>query len=169
LNKTRSAIRAGYAKRNATSTGYKLFQNPAVKKAIERLSGTYVSERVDSLFSRYVESLEQRAFYDVADFYDGEQLKSLSEIEERKRIAIDGIDYKEKKRIYMFGDRKIALREIRELHAKQHPDWVGGMDAEEETREIIMERIEVRQKRRASRDYAELEREIVDRPCEEVS
>ncbi|MDR0456395.1 MAG: terminase small subunit, partial [Treponema sp.] len=47
-HKTRSAIRAGYAKKNAVSSGYKLCQNPVIKKEIERLSGAYVSEGIDT-------------------------------------------------------------------------------------------------------------------------
>jgi phage terminase small subunit len=70
-HKTRSAVFAEYAKKNAVSSGYKLCQNQTVRKEIERLSKTYVSERIESLFNRYVEALENRAFYDVADFTKG--------------------------------------------------------------------------------------------------
>ena len=168
-HKTRAAIRAGYAKKNAVTSGYKLCQNPKVKAEIERLSKTYVSEQVDTLFNRYVESLEQRAFYDVADFYEGEQLKSLSEIEGRKRIALDGIDYKGNKgdrKVYMFGDRKTALKEIRELHKEAHPAGIGDAFDIEETKEIIMERVTLRQQYRKTNaaEFAEIEQDIVERP-----
>jgi hypothetical protein len=165
-HKTRAAIRAGYAKKNATSSGYKLCRNPAVQKEIGRLSGTFVSEQIDTLFNRYVESLEQRAFYDVADFYEGDRLKNLSEIEPGKRIALDGIDYKGNKgdrKVFMFGDRKDALRAIKDLHTQAHPTGGNPFDVEE-TKEIIMERVTIRQQQRVAMaaDFEGIRREIVD-------
>jgi hypothetical protein len=165
--KARAAIKAGYAKSSANYTGFKLCCNPKVIDAIKKLSGAYVSETVDNLFNRYVQSLEQRAFYDVADFYDGEQLKELDEIEPGKRFALDGIDYKGNKgdrKIFMFGDRKAALKEIRELHKETHPIEGDGYDTEE-TMEIIMARVTTRAKERAARvaEDAEIMREIVKR------
>jgi hypothetical protein len=164
-HKTRAAIRAGYAKKNATSSGYKLCRNPAVQKEIGRLSGTYVSDQIDNLFNRSIEVLEQRAFYDVADFYEGDRLKDLHEIEPGKRIAIDGIDYKGSKgerKVFMFGDRKDALRAIKDIHKETHPTGGNPYDIEE-TKEIIMERVAIRQQRRIAMaaDFEEIRREIV--------
>jgi hypothetical protein len=63
----------------------------------------------------------------------------------------------------MFGDRKTALKEIMQLHERQH---TATEDCEEETIALIMQRIELRQKKRTSREYAEMERDIVDRPVD---
>ena len=60
---------------------------------------------------------------------------------------------------YSFGNHKIAMAEIKELHKRQHPD-TSGMD-EEETREIIMERITINERKRAQYP-PEMEYEIVE-------
>lgn len=141
-HKTRSALKSGYAKKNAVSSGYKLCQNPTIKKEIQRLSKLYVTEKIENLFNRYIESLENRAFYDIADFYNGDQPKGLDEIANNKRIALDGVDFKGNKaerKILMFGDRKTALKEIRELHKELHPGTLSDEADQEETIRFINE------------------------------
>ena len=137
-HKTRAAIRAGYAKKNAVSSGYKLCQNPTIKKEIERLSGAYVSEKIDSLYSRYVESLEQRAFYDPADFISGTVFKPIEDIAPGKRIAIDQFIMDKEGKIVgeTFGNRRAAMAEIKEIYEKEHP---GGGDDDNDDGERTLE------------------------------
>jgi hypothetical protein len=163
-NKKRAAIRAGYAIRNAAVSGYKLCKNPDVINEVERLSKTFSSETVDSLYRKYIATLEQRAFYDPADFVKGKAFKPIEEIPAEKRIALDQPVISRKGEVmgYMFGSRKAALEEIKQLHAKERLE--DSESALEETREIIMERISIREKKRNMPDYKALEAVIVDHP-----
>jgi len=166
LSKKNAAIAAGYAKRNAATSGYKLCRNPKVAEEIEKLSKRFNAETIDNLYQKYIKTLEARAFYDLADFIDESKFKDLSDIAPEKRLCLDQavVDAKEGKILsFTFGSRKAALLEIKELHKRQHPD-ANGMD-EEETREIIMERIAINERRRAHWP-AEMESEIVERPAE---
>jgi hypothetical protein len=139
-HKTRSAIRAGYAKKNAVSSGYKLCQNPVIKKEIERLSGAYVSEGIDTAYRKYINALETRAFYDPADFISGTTFKLIEDIAPEKRVCLEQaiIDTKEGKIMgYTFGSRRAAMAEIKEIHAKEHPGGENDDYDVEETIEIM--------------------------------
>ena len=167
-NKKRAAIAAGYTSRNASTSGYKLCRNPEVVKEIDRVSKSYSTETIDNLYRRYVNTLETRAFYDPADYISGAAFKPIEDIAPEKRVCLEQpvIDVKEGKIVgYTFGSRRAAMAEIKELHAKEHPDEIGGYNVEE-TLEIIRERVALRQRRRetnATLDAA-LEAEIVERP-----
>lgn len=170
-HKKRAAIAAGYASRNAATSGYKLCRNPKVIAEIEKLSKSFNAETIDALYRKYINSLEVRAFYDPADFVEDGKFKDLSEIPVEKRQCLDQavIDSKGGIMGFTFGSRARALTEVKELYEKQHPDVDGGMDVEE-TKEIIMERVTFRQQKR-QRDaafLAALEAEIIDRPICEI-
>jgi len=95
-HKTRAAIRAGYAARNAKVAGYKLTKNPEVTREIERLSEAVVSERIDVMYNRYVDALETRAFYDPADFISGNTFKQIEEIApEKDEFLKDWLPYQD--------------------------------------------------------------------------
>ena len=150
-HKTRSAIRAGYAKKNAVSSGYKLCQNPVVKREIQRLSEIYLTETIDALYKRYIETLETRAFYDPNDFISGTTFKPIKEIAPEKRICLDQAILDARGEIvgYTFGSRRSAFSEIRELQ-KENPG--RNDDDEEETMEIIMERLTIKKTIRKAKD-----------------
>jgi hypothetical protein len=133
-HKTRAAIRAGYAARNAKVAGYKPTKNPEVTREIERLSEKVISERIDVMYNRYVDSLETRAFYDPADFISGNAFKPIEEIAPEKRVCLEQpiIDTKEAKIVgYSFGSRRAAMAEIKEIHQKAHPGGGDEFDVEE--------------------------------------
>jgi hypothetical protein len=139
-HKKRAAIAAGYAVRTAAISGYKLCKNPQVRKEIERISAGHNTEAIDTLYRRYVNSLEARAFYDPADFVSGKAFKPIEEIAPEKRVCLDQpiIDTKEAKIVgYTFGSRRAALTEIKELHAKEHPSGENDEFDEEETIRIM--------------------------------
>jgi hypothetical protein len=167
LSKKKAAIAAGYARKNAATSGYKLTKNPKVIKEIEKLSKSFDTETIDMLYRKYLNTLEIRAFYDPADFVSGATFKAIEEIAPEKRAALEQpvIDMKEGKIVgYTFGSRRAAMAEIEKLYERQHPDTGSGQD--EETLEVIMERVTLRQQRR-QRDaefLAEMEADIVDRP-----
>jgi len=167
LSKKNAAIAAGYSRKNAATSGYKLCRDPKIAEEIEKLSRKFNAETVDALYKKYVNTLETRAFYDPADFVDEGKFKDLSEIPLEKRQCLDQAVMDSKGAVlgFTFGNRRAALLEIKELYQRQHPDAGDGYDAEE-TREIIMERITIREQRR-QREAAFLEAteaEIVDRP-----
>ena len=133
-HKTRAAIRAGYAARNAKVAGYKLTKNPEVTREIERLSEAVISERIDAMYNRYVDALETRAFYDPADFISGNAFKPVEEIAPEKRVCLEQpiIDTKGAKIVgYSFGSRRAAMAEIKEIHQKAHPGGGDEFDVEE--------------------------------------
>jgi hypothetical protein len=163
-NKKRAAIAAGYAPRNASTSGYKLCKNPQVIKEIERVSKSHSTEAINTLYRKYINSLEVRAFFDPADYIAGADFKPIEEIAPEKRVCLEQavIDMKGGKIMgYEFGSRRAAMAEIRELHAKEH--YGDGDNGEEETREIILERIAIREARRAQIP-PELKAEIVEEP-----
>lgn len=147
-NKTRSAIKAGYARKNAVSSGYKLCQNPKVKQEIERLSKELLSEKIEALYNRHIDALEQRVFFDPAEFVDAHEFKRINDIAPEKRIVIDQVEIKdikgEKVMAYTFGNRRAAMAEIRQLHEKMNPIGEENYDVEETMRIIhSMEKNEV--------------------------
>jgi hypothetical protein len=166
-HKTKAAIQAGYAKKNAVSTGYKLSKNPVIKRETERLLKEYVTESVNSLYRKYTGTLEARAFFDPAEFISGAKFKPISEIDPDKRIAVEQLiaDRDGVITAFQFGSRQAALREIRELYAQQNPGINGNAYDAEETKEIIMERITIRQQRR-TKQAAEFDDDIVIAPLE---
>lgn len=145
-NKKRAAIAAGYASGNASTSGYKLCKNPQVVKEIDRVSKNHNSETIDTLYRKYVNTLETRAFYDPADFISGATFKPIEKIAPEKRVCLEQfvIDREGKIVGCTFGSRRAAMAEIKELHAKEHPEG-DGYD-EEETMEVITARVTLRQK-----------------------
>ena len=156
-NKKRAAIAAGYASRNASTSGYKLCKNPQVQKEIERISKKHSAETIDVLYRQYINTLETRAFYDPADYISGATFKKIEDIAPEKRICLEQpvIDRGGKIVGYQFGSRRAAMAEIKELHAREHP---GGGDYDEDWEEEtirVMNRIaetEVMIERRKKRD-----------------
>jgi len=170
-HKKRSAIAAGYASGNAATTGYKLYRNPKVISEIEKLSKSFNSETVDMLYRKYINTLEARAFYDPADFVDGNKFKNLSEIAPEKRVCLDQpiVNSKGDVMAFTFGNRRSAIAEIERLYERHHPDAYSGQD-DEESLEMIIERVTIREqeRRKNAASYAAMEAEIVERPvCDE--
>jgi hypothetical protein len=153
-SKIRAAIRAGYAKKNAVSSGYKLCQNPVIKKEIERLSGMYASETLDSAYRRYINTLETRAFYDLSDFVSGATFKPIEEIDPEKRLCLDQVVLNTKGEIlgYTFGNRKSAMSEIKNIYEKIHNLDIDDGEDDELTMEIIKERLTVKMVARKETD-----------------
>ena len=167
-NKKRAAIAAGYAARNASTSGFKLCKNPQVTKEIDRVSKSYNSEAIDTLYRRYINTLETRAFYDPADFISGATFKPIEKIAPEKRVCLEQsvIDREGKIVGYTFGSRRAAIAEIKELHEKEHPEG-DGYDVEE-TMEVIMARVTARQKWRDDNAefLARCKAQIVEDPIE---
>jgi len=165
-HKKRAAVAAGYAARTAAISGYKLCKNPQVIKEVDQLSKKFSSEAIDVLYRRYISALETRAFFDPADFISGKVFKPIEEIAPEKRLVLEQpiMDIKRGEIVgYEFGSRRQAMSEIKEIHSKRNPGWFS--DTEDESLEIIMERITINEKRRAQYP-PEMEGEIVEDPAE---
>ena len=161
-HKKRAAVAAGYAARTAAISGYRLCKNPQVIEEVDQLSKKFSSEAIDVLYRRYISALETRAFFDPADFISGKAFRPIEEIAPEKRVCLEQpiMDIKKGEIVgYQFGSRKAALLEIKEIHSKQNPGWFS--DEDEETREIIMERITINERKRAQYP-PEMESEIVE-------
>jgi hypothetical protein len=161
-NKKRAAIAAGYASRNASVSGYKLCKNPQVTKEIERISKSYNSETIDTLYRKYINTLETRAFFDPAEYITGTAFKQIENIPLEKRICLEQPVINKKGEVvgYAFGSRKAAMTEIKELYEKERHN--RDNDEHEETIEVIMERVTLRQKQREAPGYRDLENDIVE-------
>jgi len=153
-NKKRAAIAAGYASRNASITGYKLCKNPQITKEIRRISENYNSENIDGLYQRYLSALELRAFYDPGDFISGAEFKPIEKIAPDKRVCLEQPVFEKGEIVgFNFASRQAAMKEIRDLRnflEKQCFD--DNADGDEETMEIIMERLAIKKIARQKKD-----------------
>jgi len=166
-NKTRAAIAAGYSPNSASKAGYKLCHNQTIVKEIERISKSYNSETIDALYQKYINTLETRAFFDPADYISGATFKKIEDIAPEKRVCLEQPVINRRGKIvgYTFGSRRSAMAEVKELHAKEHFSRDGYDD--EETKEIILERITIREAKRMQRPaemYYEIVEDPIDRP-----
>ena len=153
-NKKRAAIAAGYASKNASITGYKLCKKQQVVKEIERISKNNNSETIDSLYQKYINTLETRAFFDPADCISGAAFKKIEDIAQDKRVCLEQPVINRDGEIvgYTFGSRRAAMAEIKELYEKVHPGGNDDNDNTEETMEIIMERLTLKKTIRQAKD-----------------
>jgi phage terminase small subunit len=178
-NALQSALKAGYRRATAVTDIYELLRNPDIQKIIQKNENMAYQALHDSAM-RALELKQRRAFYDPADYFqeevitlakkDGEEytksimsLKPLEEMTLEQRQCIDGLDIKGQANmpVYLMADRGKELNDI--IKIDRELSKAIADTGEEETREIIMERITVRETRRALRP-ADIEQEIVDRP-----
>jgi phage terminase small subunit len=178
-NAMRAAIEAGYRKTTATAEIYRLLQDPDIQKIIKK-NEKMAHNAIHEAAMRALELKQRRAFFDPLDYFqekeiaitkkDGEEytksimaLKPLEEMTPEQRMCIDGIDIKGQANIpvYLMADREKELNDIIKIDNELSKAIADS--GEEETREIIMERIIIRETKRARRP-ADIEYEIVDRP-----
>jgi phage terminase small subunit len=178
-NALQSAIKAGYKESVARVEIYKIIRDPSIQKII-KANEHLIHQKVHESAMRAVELKQRRAFFDPLDYFekkeitltkkDGEEysksvmeLKPLEDMTPEQRMCIDGIDIKGQANIpvYLMADREKELNDIIKID-NELAKGLGSTD-EEETREIIIERIAIRETRRAQRP-AEIEYEIVEMP-----
>jgi hypothetical protein len=178
-NALQSALKAGYRKMTATGEIYRIIRDPDIQKII-KTNENLIHQRVHESAMRALEIKQHRAFFDPLDFFEekaitlknkkGEEhkksimgLKPLEKMTPEQRMCIDGIDIKGQANVpvYLMADREKELNDIIKID-NELAKGLGSTD-EEETREIIMERITIRETRRAQRP-ADIEYEIVERP-----
>jgi hypothetical protein len=172
----RAARKAGYTAATANVYSCKMLRDPKIKKLIQKFEAE-ARESVHDAAQRFVQEKIIRADYDIADYYDivdyfnektGESshrfiLKDLQDLTKEQRLCIDSIDAKGQNStpIYVMADRQKERDSIIALDRV----WNGGNKGDEydveETKEIIMERITIRQERRM-KQARESDLEIID-------
>jgi hypothetical protein len=178
-NAMQAALKAGYKETVAKSDIYTLLQDPDIQKIIKK-NEKMAHNAIHEAAMRALELKQRRAFFDPLDYFeekeititnkDGEEytksvmgLKPLQEMTPEQRMCIDGIDIKGQANVpvYLMADREKELNDI--IKIDNELSKAIADTGEEETREIIMERIIIRETRRAQRP-ADIEYDIVDRP-----
>jgi phage terminase small subunit len=175
-NAKQAAIKAGYSESTASVNMYSILCKPEIQKIISANEKLAVASLREAAV-RAIEIKKQRALYDPNDFFTEEiietrtgekkvmSLKPLEEMTLEQRMCIDGIDIKGQGSIpvYIMPDRKKELDDIIKMN-KEMEKMIGD-GGEEETREIIMERITIRETKRTNRPK-EIEYEIIQDPLE---
>jgi phage terminase small subunit len=176
-NALQAALKAGYKEAVAKSNIYGILREPDIQKII-RTNENLLHQSIHESAMRALELKQRRAFFDPLDYFEGTTvtkedgkkyakpimaLKPLEEMTLEQRMCIDGIDVKGQASVpvYLMADRAKELNDIIKID-NELAKSIGGTD-EEETREIIMERITIRETIRAQRP-ADLKYEIVKRP-----
>jgi phage terminase small subunit len=178
-NAMQAALKAGYRETVAKSDIYTLLQDPDIQKIIKK-NESMAHNAIHEAAMRALELKQRRAFFDPLDYFeekeititkkDGEEytksiigLKPLQQMTLEQRQCIDGIDIKGQASIpvYLMADREKELNDI--IKIDNELSKAIADTGEEETREIIMERITIRETKRSLRPEG-IEYEIVDRP-----
>ena len=179
-NALQSALKAGYSVSAAKANIYTLLQNPDIKRIIKANESLIYQKVHESAVA--LEIKQRRAFFKPSDYFEigettvknkgGEyqkstvKLKPISEMTDEQQMCIDGVEAKGQSAVptYVMPDRGKELNDLIKLD-KEYSKAIAD-DGEEETREIIMERITIREQRR-HKDATILdamEADIVDRP-----
>ncbi|MDR1837609.1 MAG: terminase small subunit [Treponema sp.] len=179
-NAKQAAIRAGYTQNTASVTVYRMLRNPVIQKIISANTALGY-QSLHEAAKVAIEIKKQRSQYKPSDFFRRKEvkivtkkgeytkeildLKPLEEMTDLQQMCIDGIEIKGQASIpvYMLPDRGKELNEIIKLDAEYSKSIADT--GEEETREIIMERITIRETKRAQRP-AGWEQKIIEDPIE---
>jgi hypothetical protein len=179
-NGLQAALKAGYSEETAKTGTYKMLREPDMQKIVEA-NKKLAYQSLHEAAKMAMEIKKKRAFFDPADYYEEKEiivegrngeytksimaLKDLKEMSPEQRMCIDGIDVKGQAStpVYIMPDRAKELNDIIRIDAELSKSIADT--GEEETREIIIERITVRETNRAKRPV-ELEYEIIEDPIE---
>jgi hypothetical protein len=156
MNQSRAAEMAGYKGKYPHTIGYHTRRRPEVDAAIKSILSSRVSINLEEKYQKALEMLDQRAFYNLAEYvkqktmtvkvgkdeweeieYEG--FKDLSELTPEQLKAIDGIDYRgvNGTRVFIMADRVKTLVDIINMRNKVNG---GGSDDDfdvDATAEII--------------------------------
>ena len=161
-------MEAGYAESTANVDAYRMLQEPDIQKVIqhnERLLHLALRESA----KRAIELKQTRAFFDPSEYFEEKEittptkhgeitktimaLKPMDEMTPEQRMCIDGIDIKGQSSIpvYIMPDRAKELNDIIKIDGELSKGASQG-DNEEETMEIIMERLTIKKTIRKAKD-----------------
>jgi hypothetical protein len=167
-NALQAALKAGYSEAFAKSNIYGILQNPDIQKIVKK-NEILIHNVIHDSAMRALELKQRRAFYDPVDYFQKEEisvtnkngdklkksimtLKPLEEMTPEQRMCIDGIDIKGAgDPVYLMADRERELNDIIKIDNDFSKDQSDG-GGEEETMEIIMERLTVKKTMRKEKD-----------------
>lgn len=170
----RAAKKAGYGQAVANSLVYKMLRDPKIQKLIQKFE-SQTKASVHDAAQRFIQEKIVRADYNVKDFFIVEDQfnektgnrrrmffpKSPEDLTDEQLLCIDNVEPVQGGNRIVFADRQKERDSIIALDAT----WNGGNKGNEydveETKEIIMERITIRQDRRMKRTR-EVDFEIID-------
>ena len=161
-----AALKAGYAKDTAHVTAYKLRNDPRIDKLIRQFDDNLGKVNVRDTVERWIQEKIIRGDYKVSDYYKTVyyedrlgnpkqklMLKPIEELTEDQVLCIDGVDVKGQQGtpIYLLPDKEKLRDSFIAMVRKQDMDN-ENTDFEEETMEIIMERLTVKKTIRKEKD-----------------
>jgi len=168
-NALQSAIKAGYSEGSAKTEIYKILCEPDIVEIVRANEGLEI-KALGEAAKRAIEIKKQRAFFDPIDYFekktetryakDGSKydvsvlaLKDMEKMTPEQRMSIDGLDVKGNTSVpvYLMANRDKNLDDILKISKEKSGSNADG-DGEEETMEIIMERLTVRKTVRAGKD-----------------
>jgi hypothetical protein len=186
-NAYKAAKIAGYSEAAAKSDIYGLLHNPNMQRII-RANERLIRDDVHDGAVQALKAKLQRAFFNVKDFYQNEDvttvhkngdettrlgvgLKNLDDMTEEQLICVDGVESKgfASMLTYKMPDRGKELDDIIKLdkdYAKAEAEV--NVDGEEETMEIIMERLTVKKTIRKAKDDISETAGLIKRPRDDA-
>jgi hypothetical protein len=173
---SRAAKHAGYTEKTADVYSCKMLRSPKIQSLIQKFE-SQAKASVHNAAQRFIQEKITRADYNVRDFFDikdgvsektGKDWrvflpKDPSELTGEQLLCVDNVVTGQGAANIVFADRQkerdsiIALDRIWNGAANE-----GGYDVEE-TKEIIIERVTIRQERRAMMQAADFD--IIDKPA----
>ena len=169
-NALQAAIKCGYSEDTAKVNIYRLLREPDIQKII-KANEVLAQQSLHEAAKKALEIKKLRAFYDPIDFFDDYEvelesksgdiytktitgIKDLKKISPELRLCIDGLDVKGQASIpvYNMPDRAKELNDIIKLDSEYSKETGGDGDDEEETMEIIMERLTLKKTLRKAKD-----------------
>ncbi|MDR0473199.1 MAG: terminase small subunit [Treponema sp.] len=162
---TKAARKAGYTRLTADAIAYKLRRE--LDKHIRLFEENIGKVNIVDTAQRWVQEKIIRGDFDIKDYYEtvdqinektgevkrGLRLKNIEELTPEQRLCIDGVDVKGQKEttVYTLPDREKIRDSLIALVRKQEMES-DNADADEETMEIIMERLTVKKTIRKTKD-----------------
>jgi hypothetical protein len=175
----KAARKAGYTPKTAKAEAFKQRRDPRIEKLIKQFEDSIGKRNLLDAAERFLQEKIIRSDFDVRDFYEileepiGEtgrirrilKLKNMDELTREQLLCVDGIDVKGQLGIPVFilPDRQKERDGIIAFAKKETSTNIEDGYNADETKEIIIERITVREAKRA-RQSKEADSDIVDSP-----
>jgi phage terminase small subunit len=161
----KAARKAGYSPKGAHANAFKMRRDPKIVKFIRKIEDSVGRINLLDTAQRWLQEKIIRGDYNIKDFYDVVEykdqygnsqkrlvVKPLENLTFEQQLCLDGVDRKGQKGeiLYIFPEREKIRDSLIAFALKQEDN--ENTDDEDETMEIIMERLTARQKSRKEND-----------------